>query len=85
MTDPREKGILNRTKPGEREYGGMPAKPGYQRQHIKPLSLGGRDVPSNIEYMKNELHSTNPALGGGPQNAHPGQYVNSKPMGTIFY
>ena len=85
MTDPREKGILIRTKPGEREYGGMPAKPGYQRQHIKPLSLGGRDVPSNIEYMKNELHSTNPALGGGPQNAHPGQYVNSKPMGTIFY
>lgn len=85
MTDPREKGILIRTKPGEREYGGLPAKPGYQRQHIKPLSLGGRDVPSNIEYMKTELHSTNPALGGGPQNAHPGVYVNSKPMGTIFY
>ena len=85
MTDPREKGILIRTKPGEREYGGLPAKPGYQRQHIKPLSLGGRDVPSNIEYMKTELHSTNPALGGGPQNAHPGAYVNSKPMGTIFY
>lgn len=85
MTDPREKGILIRTKTGAREYGGLPAKPGYQRQHIKPLSLGGRDVPSNIEYMKTELHSTNPALGGGPQNAHPGAYVNSKPMGTIFY
>lgn len=85
MKDPREKGILIRTSPGEREYGGLPAKLGYQRQHIKPLSLGGRDVPSNIEYMKTELHSTNPALGGGPQNAHPGAYVNSKPMGTIFY
>lgn len=85
MTDPRSKGILIKTKPGERTYGGMPAKPGYQRQHIKPLSLGGRDVPSNIEYMRNELHSTNPALGGGPRNAHPGAYVNSKPSGTIFY
>lgn len=85
MTDPRSKGILIKTKPGERTYGGLPAKPGYQRQHIKPLSLGGRDVPSNIEYMRNELHSTNPALGGGPQNAHPGAYVNSKPLGTIFY
>lgn len=85
MTDPRSKGILIKTKTGERTYGGMSAKAGYQRQHIKPLSLGGRDVPSNIEYMRNELHSTNPALGGGPQNAHPGVYVNSKPLGTIFY
>ena len=75
LPDPRKGGILIRTEPGERTYDGMKIKPGYARHHIKPLSLGGRDVQSNLKYVPESIH----------RQAHPGLQVKNAPMGTIFY
>lgn len=80
MTDypeelPRPGGLLVRTKPGERTYGDIPAEPGYARHHVKPLSLGGRDVASNIEHVPLQQHRI----------PHPPQSVRNAPLGTIFY
>lgn len=87
LPDPREgnSNMLIRTKPGKRTFDGVKPEGGYARHHVKPLALGGRDVKGNIKQIPIELHITNPARGGGAQNAHPGSYVNSKPYGTIFY
>lgn len=32
--------------------------PGYQVDHIKPLSIGGADVPSNMRLQGIDLHKT---------------------------
>jgi len=72
---PKPGGLLVRTQPGQRTYGDMPVQPGAARHHVTPLSLGGRDVPSNIEYVPMGQHRT----------PHPPTSVRDAPMGTIFY
>ena len=74
LPDPR-KSIMIKTKVGERIYDGMNAKPGHARHHITPLSLGGRDVRSNLEYVPENIH----------RQPHPGSIVNATDFGTIFY
>ncbi len=71
---PKPEGLLIRTKPPERTYGGEPIQPGFARHHRTPLSLGGRDVSGNIEYVPLDIHRT----------PHPPNSVRSAPMGTIF-
>lgn len=72
---PRPRGLLVRTRPGERTYGGVPVQPGSARHHVTPLSLGGPDVPSNLEYVPMPAHRT----------PHPPTSVKTAPMGTIFH
>lgn len=33
-------------------YGGLPRKPGYQRDHLCPLGLGCPDIISNVRYQR---------------------------------
>jgi hypothetical protein len=33
-------------------YGGKPVIHGYERDHVIPLSLGGPDVASNVQYQR---------------------------------
>jgi hypothetical protein len=33
-------------------YGGLPARHGYQRDHVVSLGLGGPDVASNVRYQR---------------------------------
>lgn len=75
LPDPRSKGLLIKTKPNRGDYGGVLTKEGYARHHVKPLSLGGRDSRSNMALIPVEVHRA----------PHPGPYINSKPIGTLFY
>jgi RHS repeat-associated protein len=75
LPDPRSKGLLVRTEPIRGDYGGVPVKPGYNRHHIKPLSLGGTDTPDNIVDVPIDIH----------RQLHPGPQVTKAPPGTIFY
>lgn len=75
LPDPREEGILIRTKPRRGDYGNVEVEPGYARHHKKPLSLGGTDDPSNIVKVPVEIH----------RQPHPGREVIEAPLGTIFY
>ncbi|RMH13537.1 MAG: hypothetical protein D6698_13875 [Gammaproteobacteria bacterium] len=72
---PRPRGPLIRTLPGVRTYGGVPVQPGSARHHITPLSLGGRDIPSNLAHVPLPDH----------RMPHPPMSAKSAPLGTIFY
>ena len=37
--------------PGCISYGGLSKRPGYERDHIVPLCLGGPDTADNVQYM----------------------------------
>ena len=76
LPNPR-RGIMIKTHADRTDinYGDKPIEPGYRRHHIKPLNLGGCDVPSNIEYVPNDIHKL----------PHPGPVVRDASYGTIFY
>lgn len=82
LPNPKQ-GVMVRTRSSaiERTYDNMPITPGYARHHIKGLSLGGRDISSNLVNVPVAGHSA--AVNSA--NAHPGSFVNTQKMGTIFY
>ena len=74
LQDMRGRGILVKTDREVRSYGGVEVQPGMARHHIKPVSLGGTDHPSNISQVPVEIHRQ-PHPAGLP----PGNY------GTFYY
>jgi hypothetical protein len=76
ISDPRTRGTLVRTpRPENLTYGEVETQPGFNRHHVKPLSLGGSDTPDNIRMIPMEIHRL----------PHPGPSVNQAEPGTIFY
>ena len=57
------------------KYGDQPTQPGLIRHHVKPLSLGGTDQPSNIAMVPKSAHAA----------SHPSSEILKAPIGTIFY
>ena len=74
---PNPDGLLVRTAVDRSNinYGSETIIPGMARHHIKPLSLGGPDVSSNITHIPIKIHSA----------PHPSHSVINAPTGTIFF
>lgn len=74
---PNPDGLLVRTAVDRSNinYGSEAIIPGMARHHIKPLSLGGTDVSSNITHIPTKIHSA----------THPSHSVINAPTGTIFF
>jgi hypothetical protein len=71
---PEPKGLLVKTTPGNRSFGGYEVTPGYARHHITPLSLGGSNAQSNVTLIPSHIH----------MHAHPPYYIRELNFGTIF-
>jgi len=72
----RQGRLLVRTgRPDDVSYGDVDMVRGFRRHHVKYLSLGGRDVRSNIELMPARIHN----------QYHPTTEVRRSPYGTVFY
>ncbi len=72
---PRPEGLLVRTARHPVNYDNLPAQLGFDRHHITPISLGGANTISNIQYINSSLHGSIP---------HPPPSTYNDPYGTIY-